>query len=100
MRPVLGFTTFRCASALIAGIETMRMIRKGQLDASENQPNPSQASPAASQPASQLHSLAFFLSSGRLNGLHSLIAFATELEIQLERPELIMTGRVTFCEAR
>ena len=30
-RPMLGFKTFRCARILIAGIETMHMIRKGQL---------------------------------------------------------------------
>jgi hypothetical protein len=29
-RPMLGFKSFRCASILIAGIETMHMIRKGQ----------------------------------------------------------------------
>ncbi|HSV84410.1 MAG TPA: IS6 family transposase [Ramlibacter sp.] len=31
-RPMLGFKYFRCAAAIIAGIETMHMIRKGQLD--------------------------------------------------------------------
>ena len=31
VRPMLGFKTFRCARVLIAGIETMHMIRKGQL---------------------------------------------------------------------
>jgi len=30
-RPMLGFKTFRCARILIAGIEVMQMIRKGQL---------------------------------------------------------------------
>jgi putative transposase len=30
-RPMLGFKTFRCARILIAGIEVMHMIRKGQL---------------------------------------------------------------------
>jgi putative transposase len=30
-RQMLGFKTFRCASILIAGVETMHMIRKGQL---------------------------------------------------------------------
>jgi putative transposase len=30
-RPMLGLKSFRCASILIAGIETMHMIRKGQL---------------------------------------------------------------------
>jgi putative transposase len=29
--PMLGFKSFRCARILIAGIETMHMIRKGQL---------------------------------------------------------------------
>ncbi len=28
-RPMLGFKTFCCARILIAGIETMQMIRKG-----------------------------------------------------------------------
>ena len=46
----LGFKTFRCARVLIAGIESMHMIRKGQLDAPEGE-----ASPAASQ----YYSLAF-----------------------------------------
>ena len=31
-RPMLGFKSFRCARAIIAGIETMHMIKKGQLD--------------------------------------------------------------------
>ena len=31
-RPMLGFKSFRCASILLAGIETMHMIKKGQLD--------------------------------------------------------------------
>ena len=50
LRPMLGFKTFRCARALIAGIETMHMIRKGQLDTPEGQ---------ASSAASQFYSLAF-----------------------------------------
>ena len=50
VRPMLGFKTFRCARALIAGIETMHMIRKGQLDTPEGQ---------ALSAASQLYSLAF-----------------------------------------
>ena len=50
VRPMLGFKTFRCARALIAGIETMHMIRKGQLDATEGQNSPA---------ASQFYSLAF-----------------------------------------
>ena len=32
VRPMLGFKSFRCARAIIAGIETMHMINKGQLD--------------------------------------------------------------------
>ena len=32
VRPMLGFKSSRCASILIAGIETMHMIKKGQLD--------------------------------------------------------------------
>jgi transposase-like protein len=31
VRPMLGFKVFRCARILIAGIETMHMIRKGQI---------------------------------------------------------------------
>lgn len=31
IRPMLGFKSFRCAARLIAGIETMHMIKKGQL---------------------------------------------------------------------
>ena len=48
--PMLGFKTFRCARALIAGTLTMHMIRKGQLDASQGQ---------VSSAASQFYSLAF-----------------------------------------
>ena len=44
VRPMLGFKSFRCASILLAGIETMHMIKKGQLD----RPN-ARASTAASQ---------------------------------------------------
>lgn len=32
IRPMLGFQSFRCARILLAGIETMHMIKKGQLD--------------------------------------------------------------------
>ena len=49
-RPMLGFKTFRCAQILIAGIEVMHMIRKGQLDGIKDQ---------ASSPANQFYSLAF-----------------------------------------
>lgn len=31
IRPMLGFKSFRCAARLIAGIETMHMIKKGQM---------------------------------------------------------------------
>ena len=50
VRPMLGFKSFRCASILIAGIETMHMIKKGQLDRPKAQ---------ASTAASQFYSLAF-----------------------------------------
>ena len=49
-RPMLGFKTFRCARILIAGIETMHMIRKGQLGNIKDQ---------ASSAANQFYSLAF-----------------------------------------
>jgi putative transposase len=48
--PMLGFKTFRCARILIAGIEVMPMIRKGQFGATKD---------PASSAASQFHSLAF-----------------------------------------
>jgi hypothetical protein len=32
VRPMLGLKNFRCARAIIAGIETMHMIKKNQLD--------------------------------------------------------------------
>ena len=47
---MLGFKNFRCARALIAGIETMHMIKKGQLDAIKDR---------ASSSADQFYSLAF-----------------------------------------
>ena len=50
VRPMLGFKSFRCASILIAGIETMHMIKKGQLNCSKAK---------ASSAASQFYSLAF-----------------------------------------
>jgi putative transposase len=49
-RPMLGFKTFRCARILIAGVEVMHMIRKGQLGAIKEQ---------ASSAANQFYSLAF-----------------------------------------
>src|SRR5450631_3896941 len=36
VRPMLGFKPFRCARAVIAGIETMHMIKKGQLSGSKD----------------------------------------------------------------
>ena len=50
VRPMLGFKSFGCARVLIADIETMYMLKKGQLDRSEAQ---------ASSAASQFYSLAF-----------------------------------------
>jgi len=50
VRPMLGFKNFRCARALIAGIETMHMIKKGQLDAIKDQ---------GSSAANLFYSLAF-----------------------------------------
>ena len=49
-RPMLGFKTFLCARILLAGIEVIRMIRKGQLGAIRDQ---------ASSAANQFYSLAF-----------------------------------------
>jgi putative transposase len=48
-RPMLGFKTFRCARIIIAGIETMHMIRKGPLDCPVGQ---------ALSPADQFYTLA------------------------------------------
>ena len=50
VHPMLGFKNFRCARALIAGIETVHMIKKGQLDAIKDR---------ASSAANQFYSLAF-----------------------------------------
>ena len=49
-RPMLGFKTLRCARSLLAGIEVMHMIRKGQLGATKD---------PASSAANQFYSLAF-----------------------------------------
>ena len=49
-RPMLGFKSFRCARILLAGIEVMHMIRKGQFGAIKDR---------ASSAANQLYSLAF-----------------------------------------
>jgi transposase-like protein len=50
VRPMLGFKTFRCARAVISGIETMHMLRKGQLDCTKGK---------ALSAADQFYSLAF-----------------------------------------
>jgi transposase-like protein len=50
VRPMLGFKSFNCARIFIAGIETMHMIKKGQLDCPEGH---------ASSAASKFYSLAF-----------------------------------------
>lgn len=49
-RPKLAFKTFRCARILIAGIEVMHMIRKGQLGGIKDQ---------ASSAANRFYSLAY-----------------------------------------
>ena len=50
VRSMLGFKNFRCARAVLAGIETMHMIKKGQLDERKDR---------ASSAAEQFYSLAF-----------------------------------------
>ena len=50
VRPMLGFKNFRCARALITGIETMHMIKKGQLDGLKDK---------AASAANQFYCLAF-----------------------------------------
>ena len=50
VRPMMGFKSFHCARVILAGIETMHMIKKGQLDRPKAQ---------ASTAASQFYSLAF-----------------------------------------
>jgi transposase-like protein len=50
VRPMLGFKSFRCARVLIAGIELMHMIKKGQLDGTQGEDTSA---------ASQFYSLAF-----------------------------------------
>ena len=50
VRAMLGFKNFRCARALIAGIETMHMIKKGQLAAIKDR---------VSSAADKFYSLAF-----------------------------------------
>ena len=49
VRPMLGFKCFRCARVLIAGIELMHMIKKGQFDCADGQ---------GSSAASKFYSLA------------------------------------------
>ena len=50
VRPMLGLKSFRCARAVIAGIETMHMIKKGQLAGLKQQ---------GSSAADQFYSLAY-----------------------------------------
>ena len=50
VRPMLGFKRFHCARILIAGIETMHMIKKGQLSCPEGE---------VASTANQFYSLAF-----------------------------------------
>jgi len=49
-RPMLGFKDFHCAAKLIAGIETMHMVRKGQLNCPDGE---------VASAADQFYSLAF-----------------------------------------
>ena len=49
-RPMLGFKSFRCAGILIAGIETMPMIRQGHLGDIKDK---------ATSAANQFYSMAF-----------------------------------------
>jgi transposase-like protein len=49
-RPMLGFKTFHCATKLIVGIETMHMIKKGQLNCPDGH---------VASAADQFYSLAF-----------------------------------------
>ena len=49
VRPMLGFKSFHCPRAILAGIETMHMIKKGQLDRTKAR---------ASSAAHQFYSLA------------------------------------------
>ncbi|MBW8832790.1 MAG: IS6 family transposase [Burkholderiales bacterium] len=50
VRPMLGFKDFDCARRLIAGIETMHMVKKGQIDCPKG---------TALSAADQFYSLAF-----------------------------------------
>jgi transposase-like protein len=49
VRPMMGFKSFWSAASILAGIETMHMIRKGQLDCPKTE---------SSSPASPFYSLA------------------------------------------
>jgi transposase-like protein len=49
VRPMMGFESFRCTRIILAGVETMHMIKKGQLDYRNAQ---------ASSAADQFYSLA------------------------------------------
>ena len=40
VRPMPKLKSFRCARAIIAGIETMHMIKKGQLDFAKDRTSP------------------------------------------------------------
>ena len=81
VRPMLGFKSFRCARAIIAGIETMHMIKKGQLDFVKDR---------TSSAADKFYSLAFL--GGPIRGrFHPLPATATEpSESRLRSPCLRM----------
>lgn len=37
IRPMLGFKSFRSATRILAGVETMHMLKKGQLDGTDRQ---------------------------------------------------------------
>jgi putative transposase len=50
IRPMLGFKSMHCARILLAGIETMHMIRKGQLGGPKRK---------VASAAKQFYSLAF-----------------------------------------
>ncbi|MCP1121674.1 transposase, partial [Robbsia andropogonis] len=41
-RPMMGFKTFRCARIILGGIETMHMIRKGQMSGCDKARSPAQ----------------------------------------------------------
>ncbi|MGF7192365.1 transposase-like protein [Robbsia andropogonis] len=41
-RPMMGFKSFRCARIILGGIETMHMIRKGQMNSGAKALSPAQ----------------------------------------------------------